>query len=255
MLVRVRIVTPITTRGFRRPEDVKALGSKEVAVDCVEVDSGPASIESGFEATLAAPGTMAKIIEAERQGIDAAVIDCMADPGLVGAREAVKIPVLGPSQTAMHVASMLGHRFSVVTVLRRLRGQFEQAAAAYGVAASVASVRAVDIPVLDLERDLATTQRALVAEAERAVVDDGADTIIFGCTGMMGCAVAVRDGLRERGIDVPVIDPVPTAVAMAAAMVRARLSQSKTAYPTPPPKHIIGYNAIGIGGEPSVAAE
>jgi allantoin racemase len=33
----------------------------------------------------------------------------------------VKIPVVGPSQAAMHVASMLRHRFSFITVLERLR--------------------------------------------------------------------------------------------------------------------------------------
>src|SRR5262249_22731718 len=109
MPVQVRIVTPITTRGFRRPEDVKALGGAEITVDSVEVDTGPASIECAFEIALAAPGTIAKIIDAEKQGIDAVVIDCMGDPGLVGAREAVVIPVLGAGQTAMHVAAMLGH--------------------------------------------------------------------------------------------------------------------------------------------------
>jgi allantoin racemase len=255
MTVRVRIVTPITTQGFRRPEEVKALGGADITVDCVEVDAGPASIECAFEVALAAPGTIAKVIDAEKHGIDAVVIDCMADPGLVGAREAVAIPVLGAGQTAMHVAAMLGHRFSVVTVLKRLRSQFEQAAATFGLGGKLASVRAIGIPVLDLERDLPATERALVAEAERAVLDDGADTIVFGCTGIMGCAAAVREGLLRRGVDIPVVDPIPTAVSMAAAIARARLSQSKTAYPAPPDKSVVGYTQIGIGIELPTAAE
>mgnify|MGYP003320815669 CR=1 FL=1 len=43
----------------------------------------------------------------------------MGDPGLQGARECVSIPVIGPCETAMHFASMLGHKFSVLTVLER----------------------------------------------------------------------------------------------------------------------------------------
>jgi allantoin racemase len=39
------------------------------------------------------------------------VIDCMGDPGLFGARECVSIPVLGPMQTAMGIAAMMGHKF------------------------------------------------------------------------------------------------------------------------------------------------
>ena len=45
------------------------------------------------------------------------------------------------------------------------------------------------------------------------------------------------------------IDPVPTAINVAAALVRSRLSHSKQAYRPPPPKNIVGYGAIGIGVE------
>ena len=128
-------------------------------------------------------------------------------------------------------------------------------AAIYGLAGKLASVRAIDIPVLELERDMAATARALVDEAARAVRDDGADAIIFGCTGLFGCAGAVREGLLARGIDVPVIDPVPTTVAVAAALVRARLAHSKTAFPSPPAKAVQGYTHIGIGAALPRAAE
>ena len=255
MTVRVRVVTPITTRGFRQPEDARAMESPGVTVDFADIDVGPASIECAYEIALAAPATIARVIEAERDGVDAVVIDCMGDPGLWGAREQVTIPVLGPMQTSMNVAAMLGYRFSVVTVLRRIRPMATEQAAIYGLSAKLASVRAIDIPVLDLERDLTATTAALVAEAARAVREDGADAIIFGCTGLFGCAGAVREGLRARGIDVPVIDPVPTTIAVAAALVRSRLSHSKTAFPPPPVKPVAGYERIGLGAAIAQAAE
>jgi allantoin racemase len=161
-------------------------------------------------------------------------------------REAVKIPVIGPCQTAMHLAAMLGHKFSVVTVLRRLRSQFENTAALCGLSTKLASVRSVDIPVLELEADLDHTKQRLVQEAAHAVEHDGAEAIIFGCTGLMGCAVAVRAGLLARGIDVPVIDPIPAAVSIAAALVRVRLSHSKLTYPPPPRKRLVGYHDIRL---------
>ena len=255
MTIRVRVVTPITTHGFRQPKDARALGLGDVALDFADIDVGPGSIECAYEIALAAPATIARIVEAERDGVDAVVIDCMGDPGLWGARECVAIPVLGPMQTSMNVAAMLGYRFSVVTVLRRIRAMATEQAAIYGLSGKLASVRAIDIPVLDLEKDLAATQAALIAEAERAVRDDGADAIIFGCTGLFGCAGAVRDGLLARGTDVPVIDPVLTTVSVAAALVRARLSHSKTAYPPPPAKRVLGYDHIGIGTALKQAAE
>lgn len=256
MSIHVRVVTPIVTAGWRTGEDVTSLESDGVKVDFSSIDTGTASIECDFEIMLSQPATISKIIEAERQGANAVVIDCMGDPGLAGARECVSIPVLGPMQTAMSVAAMIGHKFSVVTVLKRILPMIGTQAAVYGLTSKLASARAVNIPVLELEKDLDATKRALIAEAERCVVEDGADAIIFGCTGMMGCADAVHEGLLKKGLDVPVIDPVPTAINVAAALVRAKLSHSKQAYPPPPKKAIIGYANLGFG-EPkkAVAAE
>ncbi|MFE3837265.1 aspartate/glutamate racemase family protein [Pseudogemmobacter sonorensis] len=240
--VHIRIVMPISTPGFRSDETVKPLESPGVRVSWSQISKGPGSIESEYEAGMAMPDTVAKIIEAERDGVDACIIDCMGDPGLRPAREVVTIPVLGPGQTGMHIAAMLGHRFSVVTVMRRLRSSFENTAAIAGLAGKLASVRSVDIPVLELEKDLAATNRALIDEAQKAVEIDGAESIVFGCTGLMGCAGAVREGLLSRGIDIPVVDPIPTAVNVAAALVRSGLSHSKLTWPMPPEKLMPGYD-------------
>ena len=255
MAIHIRVVTPITTEGFRTVEDAIGLQSEGVTVDFVNIDAGPASIECDFEIMLSQPATAARIVESERQGVDAVVIDCMGDPALFAARECVSIPVLGPMQTAMSVAAMMGHKFSVVTVLRRILPMIERQAAVYGMSAKLASARSVDIPVLELEKDLAATKRALIAEARKAVVEDGADYIIFGCTGMLGCAEAVQQGLLADGLNAPVIDPVPTAVNMAAALVRSGLSHSKHAFQQPPKKAVAGYVGMGIGTGNALAAE
>jgi allantoin racemase len=253
--LRIRVVTPIITKGFRTAADAAALGSEGVEVSFIGIDVGPASIESDYEIMLSQPATIARIVEAEREGYNAAVIDCMGDPGLTGARECVSMPVLGPMQTAMGVAAMMGHKFSVVTVARRITRTIETQAAIYGMTSKLASARSIDIPVLELEKDLAATKRALIAEARKAVVEDGADTIIFGCTGLLGCADAVHEGLLEHGLNVPVIDPIPTAINVAVAMARSRLSHSKQAFQTPPRKAIAGFRAIGIAGSQLEAAE
>ena len=244
MRKHVRVVTPITTHGFRKLGDFAALQGPSLKVDMVEIAYGPASIECELDEALAVPDTVARIVEAEREGVDAVVIDCMGDPGLKPARECVSIPVLGPCETAMHLASMLGHCFSVVTVLERIRPMIENLAKVYGVPGKLKSVRAVEIPVLDLEGDQSRVERALTEQALLAVEQDRADAIIFGCTGMLGCADAVRRGLLDAGHDAPVIDPVPAAIHVAAALLASGLSHSKTTYAPPPRKSIVGYDAL-----------
>lgn len=252
-IVNVRVVSPIITRGFRKLADLKTLEYPGINLSHAEIATGPGSIESEFEAAMSVPGTLLEVARAEREGVDAIIIDCMGDPGLRPAREISGMLVIGPCQTGMHVASMLGHKFSVITVMRRLIPSFENTAALCGLSSKLASVRSVDIPVLDLEADLVATARRLVEEGRKAVEEDGAEALIFGCTGLMGCAVGLREGLLAEGLDVPVIDPIPTAVSIAAGLVRAGLSQSRMTYPTPPEKELVGYDALHSVMQPQSA--
>jgi allantoin racemase len=141
----------------------------------------------------------------------------------------------------MHIAAMLGHKFSVVTILDRLIPAVDHHATRTGLTGQLASVRPVNIPVLELD-DHARLLSALVDESVKAVREDGAHVIIFGCTGMAGLAKEVEEGLRKEGItDVPVIDPAILALKIAEALADMGLSHSKRTYPAPPEKEIIGY--------------
>lgn len=146
----IRVVIPIVTPGLHEPEEFAAAAGPRTRITVSQIERGPASIESELDDALAAPDTILKVVEAERVGVDAVVIYCMADPGLLASREMVSIPVLGPCQTTMHLASLLGHTFSVVTVMEGPVPGFENRTKVYGLADQLASVRWVDIPVLDL---------------------------------------------------------------------------------------------------------
>lgn len=241
MHTRIELITPIITEGIRHLDDVKPLERADLSITHTLIDHGPASIESEFDEALAVPATIRKAMDAEAAGASAVVIDCMGDPGLHACREAVTIPVLGPAQTAMHAAGLLGHRFSFVTVLHRLRAMVGKIIAGYGLNENYASFRAIDVPVLDIAHDMAALNAALTREAAIAVRDDGADVIVLGCTGFFGCAEAMRERLLADGLDVPVIDPIPLTVHMADALVKSGLSHSKSSYPAPGAKPLAGY--------------
>lgn len=244
--MKIRIITPITTTGFTEAAHFEPFARVDCEVSQANITRGPASIESEFEEALAAPDTVAKIVEAERDGIDAVVIDCMGDPGLEPAREMVGIPVIGAAQASMHLAAMLAHNFSIVTVLDSLGPLFENTAKVYGLEGTLRSVRSVNIPVLELEEDRERLVDALVEASIRAVDEDGAHAIVFGCTGMKGCAAALRAGLEARGYaGIPVIDPVIAAFKVAEAVADLGITHSKRTYPTPPPKAIVGYD-VGV---------
>lgn len=238
----IHLLTPITTKGVRTLEDVTPLKRPGTKVTHSILRNGPPSIECEVDEALAAPGTIKEALEAERNGASAIIIDCMGDPGLKPAREAVSIPVLGPAETSMHVAAMLGQRFSIVTVLDSVKPMFMNSARIYGVHEKLASLRAIDIAVLDIHKNRAEVENCLAKAALAAVEKDGADVIILGCTGFLGCASVIKQYLAEAKYDVPVIDPIPLTFCIAEAMVRSGLSQSKKTYPIFQEKPFIGYD-------------
>jgi allantoin racemase len=141
----------------------------------------------------------------------------------------------------MHIAAMLGHRFSVITILDSRIPQFERQALEMGLERSLASVRSVGIPVLELD-DQARTIPAMIEQAVKAVTEDGAHVLVFGCTGIIGLDRAVKEGLKKEGItDVPVIDPATLNLKVAEALADIGLTHSKRTYPMPPEKEIVGY--------------
>jgi allantoin racemase len=215
-------------------------------VEVVFLDSGPASIESEYEEMLAATDVVVKAKEAQARGADAVVVSCVLEPGVPAAREQLFIPVLGPTQVATHIAAMLAPSFSIVTVLDRLIPPLHGLVRCYGLSDRLASVRSIQVPVLDLRRNASAVVKALVSESLRAVDEDEAYAIVLGCTALSGMGRVVKEELGRRGYDVPVIDPTLAAIKMAAALVGAGLSHSKLAYPFSPKKLVSGYPALII---------
>lgn len=240
-MTMIHLITPVTTKGIRNLDEIAHLASASLSFTHSLLDYGPPSIESEFDEALAVPNTIVRAMEAEKAGASAVIIDCMGDPGLKPCREAVSIPVLGPGESTMHIAAMLGQKFSIVTVLNAVKPMLRNLARLYGVHEKLASVRVVDIPVLELEARIGEVRQRLGEEALKAVEDDDADVVILGCTGFLGCAAAIETYLTERGHSVPVIDPIPATVCLAEAISKAGLSHSKRCYAQPREKEIIGF--------------
>jgi allantoin racemase len=242
--MRIRAVTPIITESFGPMilEEFGKVARSDTEISNVFLDSGPASVESAYDEAVAIPDIIAKVRQAEREGMDAVIINCFGDPGLDAAREVVSIPVIGPCEASMHVAAMLGHKFSVVTVLDRLIPELELHAEKYGVGGKLASARSVDLPVLDLEKGREQFVARMVDKAVEAIEEDGAHVIVLGCTGLAGLDRQIENALDEKGYQIPMIDPAATALKVAEALVDLKLAHSKRTYPYPPEKEIVGYD-------------
>jgi allantoin racemase len=212
-------------------------------VTVVDVANGVKSIESAYEELLAAPGAIDRIRHLEREGIDAAIIGCFGDPGLEAARELVAIPVIGPGEASLLLAAQLAHRITILSVFDSLAASHRQQAFRAGVLDKLASVRGLDIPVLELMRDPDATFSRIVQVGRRAVEQDGAEVLIFGCMTMSFLGVAPR---LSDALGVPVVNAAQAALKAAESLVSINLSHSKKAFPLPPKLQEAGVAAARV---------
>ena len=142
------------------------------------------------------------------------------------------MPVVGIEESALHVAAMLGHRFSVLTSRpERVPSKVEHVTR-LGLESHLASVRPLGLSVLEMDADPERAKARIMEVAARAVREDGAEVIVLGCAGLAGYAAEI-----QHSLGVVVIDPTPIALKMAELLVDLKLTHSKRGlYATPPPK-------------------
>jgi allantoin racemase len=98
-----------------------------------------------------------------------------------------------------------------------------------GLESKLASIRVVDMPVLDLG-DHGKLYEALTVQSIKAVEEDGAQAILFGCTGMAGGAKTIYDGLLKKGYDIPVIDPAQASLKTIEMCVKLDVKPSRLTF-------------------------
>ncbi|GAA0372187.1 aspartate/glutamate racemase family protein [Bacillus horti] len=220
------------TEAARRGGLLKEWAAPHVDVDIVTVSEGPASIESMYEEFLSIPATAKLIYQLEQEGYDAAILGCAGDPGLDAYREiTTTLRVVGPAASGYHTAALLGHRFSILTVTDSTIPSCYELVQKAALTHKLASVKAVNIPVLELANDRAATLNKLVEIGKREVENSGADTLVLGCMSMGFLNVA--EDMQEI-LGIPVINPAKNALKIAEALVGANYTHSKKAYMIPP---------------------
>lgn len=233
----ITVINPNTTWDMTGAIELSALAvaAPDTVIRAVSPTMGPASIESHYDEALAVPGLLTEIAAGEELGSDGYVIACFGDPGLDAARELANGPVVGIAEAAMHAASFLGRRFSVVTTLERTLGRAWDLAERYGMRRFCGGVHACDIPVLELDADPYAIKR--VTDACAAALDeDGSDAIVLGCAGMSSWC-----GQISEEIGAPVVDGVTAAVLQVQSLLTMGLyTGDRGEFATPPPKPYIG---------------
>ena len=158
--MKILVINPNTTLEMTKSigEMAEKYCARGTEITAISPDWGPRSIEGHFEEYLSAMATVETVAK-YKEDYDAFVIACYGDPGVSACREVTEKPVVGIGEASMHMACFVGHKFSVVTVIPRIKPLLEDLVKQLGLTSKCASIRATNLSVLEIEEDPETDYR------------------------------------------------------------------------------------------------
>ena len=228
----VILATPRAERGFvqKRIDAYNVCANDRIEIILVTTEDGPDSTDSRYEELLAGPHIISAAKKLASDGVRAIIVSCFSDPAVGGLREVFDFPIIGPGEASFHAATLLGDKFSVVTILENGRSMIEEAIRKLGLSNRLASVRAINMTPKEIDSDYSQTESAVRKEAEAAIREDGASVLVMGC--MSPDMVSIGDKL-SISLEIPVVNPVRTAVNLAESLVKKEQKTNRVTYPTP----------------------
>lgn len=204
---RIAFINPFGTDAYDTIID-ETLGP--VAMDDTKLEvrnliGGPVNIDYFWPKHLLETAVFDECMRLEEEGFDAIIVGCCYDPGVRVARELVDIPVIGPLEASLNMASFFGHRPTVITDHHKAAPYIEDLVRLYGQQ-NVRSVRWIDWWVTEMIKEPSKVAADAASACELALREDDADLVILACTIIGAClAKHTRDTGEYR--DVPVVNP------------------------------------------------
>jgi len=158
-----------------------------------------------------------------------------------------KIPIAFSIHSAVHVASLIGDRFTIIELTDVMAQIVRHYVQLYGFSHKLVSVRTLSRSStygMGLIRKYKKEERIkvsevnnllddIVSQCKTAIEKDMADSLILGCPPLQCLEDEIRQGLDKAGYnEIQLIPELSAAVEMAKAMVNMKLIQSPRAYPS-----------------------
>jgi Asp/Glu/hydantoin racemase len=214
-----KMCSPGTTIETHWPDDYPGARAK-VVMDAENVQNGLDHIMEHFP-------LMRKIKWAEENGFDAVLQSNTFDPGVEGARLLVRIPVIGVTRTALHVAATLGTRIGVTVPLACHVKEVQNAIHMYRMDNFVTDVRPIGI----YGRGIAKRRDEITGKTidlMKGLVNDGAEVILP--LGGALIPIVIDPVVLEKAIGAPVLNTKSIGIAYTEMCVRLKLIHSPLAY-------------------------
>lgn len=251
MTLKIAVLAPVSTDKYNKRilAAIKPVTPGDVVVDAFNLSPQEANrhIENRIDLVhnaYAVVKTARRIQEKGYHGIWLSDFDMC---GVEACREELDIPIVGGFPPSAFTALALSRRFSIITILPSTVAMQREHISTYSLQSGFASIRDINQHIVkasatgnpnaapDLETVLAWHEpdicEMVFKQAKAAVLEDGAQSILLGCTGFIDVARTVSQKLTvELGAYVPVIDPNQAGFSFLLSLVRMALRPSGLCY-------------------------
>ncbi len=229
---RICILAPVNTDQYnqRLLEAVAPVIPPDFSVEVRNINLGHDCIESRTDWLQNGYPVVELARAIEKEGFAGIWLSDFDMCGVEAARENIDIPIIGGFPTSAFTALALSQRFSIITILESTLAMQRGHPQTYGIQDDFASIRVIDCPVNDLANVDVVVGKAFEA-ALKCIEEDGAQSILLGCTGFVGVAERVSALLFQTlQTYVPVIDPNQAGFSFLVSLVRMKLRPSRLCY-------------------------
>jgi Asp/Glu/hydantoin racemase len=218
------------------------------------------SVESREEFAYAANDRIRLVREACETGkYNAVILLGGGEPGFMESREIGRkhgVVVTANAFSQMYLATLLGDGFSIVDIEGVHNVYYRDLIRVHQLQDRCRSIRNIgyalprpgdDDPdtLTEQVNKLARGENSIVVDravdqAEAAILEDGAEVITLGCSMTFFLQPYIRDGLRARGWDVPVLEGYTASIELAKLMVSLGVNASGITYMDVRPQRLPG---------------
>ena len=260
--------SPYLHRPVEGPKEIRLMNYENIKHLLEDVDwdlhhgavasYGDWPVENREEFGLAAAARIPLVREACESGkYNAIVLLGGGEPGFFESREIGRkfdIPVTACAFSQMHVATMLGNKFSVIDMAESHNMYYYNIIVQHRFTDRCASIRNINFPLprpggdesrsipkekkKALAGDRSEMVETAVTEAVAAIEEDGAEVITFGCSALFWLQPFLQKRLNDMGWEIPVLEGYSCAIELAKAMVKLDVSVSGLMFPSDHPKKL-----------------
>lgn len=232
-MIRIAIISPILApkddyRSQYRLRDCRGIPAE---FEFSYIEKGPNFILNAYDDAMAAPGLIQKVLEYEKKGFDAVVINCSSDTALRACREAVSIPVIGPTEATLLYGIQLTEKFCILTFSEKMNDRFYRIAKELGLEDRICKVQSVEMDFSQISNGEEHVVKALYQNIEALYRETKCDGYVLGCTDFEDVAPQLSEKLKENDLDVVVYKPFEISAYQAYMTVAMGLRQGKNSYP------------------------